>query len=290
MSNIQYDYVIVRKNILAETYGAWLLNDKLNTEIIQTDQITTLPQDILDKIKGKKVFIVGGYYSKQLEEIYNNTTQSITVFYNNGDDISYSNKLNHEFYMASQSSGFCYFIMKYLDITDSWKVKLADALDEVMCGFPSEESLQIQYGFYSYYPEAKDNYEKFNSIDDVMLIGIIENGKNKRNDNLMTAKTRVRDSKLLTVLYEEKEYIIRVAIGDSPIMDSCIALAEASPSGIGLLVRFDLAKTKTLYSIRKVDLDINKNLNMGNFISTVFKCGGGSYVMAGGSIDGLHFP
>ena len=80
---------------------------------------------------------------------------------------------------------------------------------------------------------------------------------------------------------------MRIAVGDSPIVDSCILLADNCVDGIGCLIRFNLKTRKIFYSIRK-SAKADPNLKMGTFIREVFGCGGGDKIQAGGSRDASY--
>ena len=49
-SSPKHDYVIVRKSILAETFAAYLLNKYFNAGIIQTDQITQMTLEMMERL------------------------------------------------------------------------------------------------------------------------------------------------------------------------------------------------------------------------------------------------
>lgn len=339
VNNKPYDYIIVRKNIMAEMFGAYLWNHYVKIEVIKTGQITKMDESMLEKIKDKNILIVGGYYKDNMDDIYK-VVKNVEVFYNTSDflvtgDLSVddsrivighnhtrykqdkkeyemnpytftnttTSESNHNIiYVAGNLTGFCTFTLKYLremmPITLKYNnifLNMVEYFDSIMYGFSSDEALCFQYGFYGFLPEAKDDvFVKFSYIRQrpELLDTLMEDGKKKRNDNLMVAKTRLACSTEMKVIYNDKSYQIRVAIGDSPIIDSCILLAEHSPDGIGCLIRFDLAegkKGKTLFSIRKT-AKADSLLDMAQFIKHVFGCGGGSDVQAGGSKDGLYFP
>lgn len=77
-----------------------------------------------------------------------------------------------------------------------------------------------------------------------------------------------------------------VAIGDSPIIMTCLLLTENSPSGVGLLFRYDLNTGKTFISGRSTK---ESSIDMGLLMRELIQ-GGGTRAMGGGSISKLLFP
>ena len=162
-------------------------------------------------------------------------------------------------------------------------------LDSYMYGFPSEESLCFQNGIYVI--NAQTDLEKIATITSNEMVDFtIEAGKPKRIANRRIALDRVSKAIKLEVDDDSdgelKTYMVAFGMGDSPIVDTCIALAESSSSGIGILLRYDFSQRKTFISCRVTE---ESGLNAGKIMRLKFG-GGGSRSMGGCSIPGLHFP
>jgi hypothetical protein len=94
---------------------------------------------------------------------------------------------------------------------------------------------------------------------------------------------------------EIDDMVVRVAMGDSPIVETARALADLSPHGIGMVYRHNLSadsgKGRTLFSICCIEPKdhINTKQIAGKLASKWFN-GGGGIVMGGGSVEGLVTP
>ena len=316
--------IIVRKNILCEHFGAYLWHKYAKAKVIVTDPLTKMDEKTLEKIQDKNILIVGGYYKDNMDEIYaraksvevfynNDDLQfqstdkgKVTLYKTNPGTtnlsiISYrlfdeKNKYkyilesdtqdtkNNVIYVADEHTGFATYSIETLGIEQECYKIMATRFDSYLYGFPSEKTLMFQYGFYSL--EMKEDMDKFkaitenpNLIENILLIG-----QKTRLVNATITKQRLENSTEVAVDYQGKEYKMRIAVGDSPIVDSCILLADNATDGIGCLIRFNLQTKKIFYSIRK-SAKADPNLKMGDFIREVFGCGGGSKIQAGGAKD-----
>jgi hypothetical protein len=303
--------------MLCEKFGAYLWLKHAKAKVVLTDPVTKMDEKILEQIQDKNILIVGSYYRDNMDEIYARA-KSVLVFYNN-DDVSaksddgkihfYKNNnvltyrlcdpknkykyilesdtenklVNHIIYVADECTGFATYSIETLglDHQECYKIP-AKHFDSYLYGFPDEATLNFQYGFYAL--EMKEDMDKFKAIIEHkdLIATMLLNGQEIRLRNAGVTQARLENSTEVVVDYKDRTYKMRVAIGDSPIVDSCIKLADNATDGIGCLVRFDLQTRKVFYSIRK-SARADPNLRMGEFIREVFGCGGGSKIQAGGS-------
>ena len=98
-----FDFIIARSTMLAEVYGASLF-PKETTTLIQTPAITKMDQATLDRIRGSRILIVGGYFRGSMEEIIASASK-VTVFYNTSDYDPNENS-TYEAISASEEKGF----------------------------------------------------------------------------------------------------------------------------------------------------------------------------------------
>lgn len=106
---------------------------------------------------------------------------------------------------------------------------------------------------------------------------ILVRGAERRKTNLLIAQARVDNAREYTVLGLK----ISVAIGGSPIVDSCILLSKKT--GVGMLVRYDEKLSRTFVSCRVTE---ESGYNAGELMLR-FINGGGSKPMGGGSLPGI---
>jgi len=161
----------------------------------------------------------------------------VKVFLNTSDT-QYAG--GYECIRATSGTGFVSYVTANMD-NDENKV-VASHLDAYLYGWPSDDDCSFQYGIYSI---AGQNFEKvIETIEGEEPRYIIERGSYAKNDKQAIAKNRLATS----VIIPFGDYQIKVAIGDSPIVETCGMLAQET--GIGMLVRYDLRKNKTFISIR----------------------------------------
>lgn len=275
---MEFDCVVVRQNMLAELCGAGLWDSERNSEVIQTPPLTEFTPELLEKIRGKNVLIAGGYYNKSMKPILE-AAKSVFVFYNSSDEPA---REEHKFYQIEHADGFATWTANKVGIDASdFHFKIAKYLDDYQYGYPSEEALCFQNGVYVI--DKSTDYEKLMSIGNIEQV--IEAGRQKRISNMRIAEQRLKGALEFSVLVD-KPCGALTAIGDSPIVDTCLLLAEKSKGGIGFLFRYDLAKNKTFISCR---VNEQSGLDAGKIMQKLVG-GGGSKPMGGGSIDGLIFP
>ena len=275
-----YDYVIARRNMLAEVFGAYLWSCTTKSEHIFTDPDVKMTDANLKLITGKSVLIVGGYYRDNMAPIIN-AAADVTVFYNASDDV-----ISHDGYTVvrgTSTSGFLSWTVNKLNVTLPYVCRMADLLDQYLYGWPTEEALCFQNGIYTI--DKPDDLGKLLSVlSDADIDAIIVAGRTKRIANKRIADERVKKSSVYTFNVNGTKYRAAISIGDSPIVDTCIALAVQT--GIGILLRYDLAAEKTFMSIRTTrESGIDAGKLAGDLVG-----GGGSMSMGGGQIGGLHFP
>jgi hypothetical protein len=201
----------------------------------------------------------------------------VTVFLNSSDPIpdAWINPIR-----ASENKGFLSWVLQE-KIKTPVLLQIGEYLDSYLYGWPTEEALAFQNGVYTL--TGNSNLEKILQVQTQEDIAeVIEKGKIKRNANKEIAAGRVRDA--TTIMYQGVQVL--VGFGDSPIVDTCIALAEKAPSGIGILFRYNLKDKRTFISVRVTE---GNSLRAGD-IAQVLIGGGGSHSMGGGSTDGLIFP
>jgi hypothetical protein len=271
--------------MLSEFYGAYLWNKTIGCKIVTTDTDNIMSYDNIKLIENKNILIVGSYYENNLQNIYD-SANTVSIFYNSGDSYNeYNDMIEHKSYFANKYSGFATWSVNELGITDDYITRISILLDQYQYGHPSEEAFYFQNGLF-YLDEIPNLNKLLDLINNDDIDKIIDNGKQLRANNLIIAKSRVELSKDVTIIFNGIPYTIRVAIGDSPILDTCIALAEKSPSGIGILIRYDLNENKTYFYIRsKKETDVNISQLSNSVVG-----GSGSYVMGGGVVNGFIPP
>lgn len=282
---MSFDIIFARKSMLAETYGGYLLKESCpESELFLTENITEFTPEMLTTIKDKNILIIGGYYRENIKEITRSATMT-TVFYNSSDfpEFLKNGSPSYSIIIGTEHRGFLSWVIRYLHIKEDYIRLMGRYLDEYLYGYPSEESLRFQQGVYSIQRET--DLEKILTIKSVADVeDAIEVGSIKRFSNLRHAKQRLTTAYVYPIRYDGRLISATVSIGDSPIVDTCILLAEHT--GVGILFRYDLRNNKTFVSCRTTEKsDIDAGKLMKQFIG-----GGGSYVMGGGSVDGLKFP
>lgn len=281
-NNSDFDIVIVRERMLNEEYGAHLWKNARGCKVITTPPIVMMKEEHLEQIKDKKVLIISGYYRDNMKPIIE-SAKSVCVFFNTSDDPDPN--CGYQIMKAQEGSGFLAWTLDQLAIKDEVVHRIATYLDEYLYGYPSEESLCFQNGVYVI--DKNTDIEKILTIQSLQNIeDIIKKGKEKHINNLRIAEQRLKCSVLISFRVNNETYHAQVAIGDTPIIDSCLLLAEKSKSGLGIMFRYDILNRKTLISARATK---ESNINAGMVMNALVK-GGGSKPMGGGSMSELVFP
>ena len=280
-----FDFVIIRQNMLAEVYGAYIWQQFCACGIITTPPLVKLDESVLEKITGKNVLIVGRYYRNNMDEIVK-VAKDVSVFFNESDELPKA--CNYACFKASKGQGFTTWTLDQTNYDEEHQhvAKIAEYLDEYLYGFPSEEALCFQNGVYTI--DKPTDLEKILTIQGSEDIkSTILRGKQKRTSNLRIAEQRAKCAAMfLFTLDDGDQFEALVTIGDSPIVDTCILLSEMSPTGIGMSFRYDVKNGKTLISMRVTkESGLDAGLLMSKYIG-----GGGSQAMGGGSISFLVFP
>lgn len=282
MQSSNFQVVVVRQSMLAELYGAHLWMVQCGCELLVTAPVTQMTSDLLDKISGKRILIVGGYYSSNMSAILD-AAKEVTVFYNSSDVDELVK--GYQFITSVEFTGFLTWTVQQLNIQEPYILRMSKYLDEYLYGYPSDEAMCFQNGVYV--------IDKDNDLDKILTIKsnddispVIVKGREKRINNRRVAEQRLKTSKQLTFKAGDEIYTCLCSIGDTPIVDTCLLLAEKSNTGIGVLFRYDINTSKTFISCRTtLDSGIDAGLLMKKWIH-----GGGSKPMGGGSVSGLHFP
>lgn len=278
--------VIVRKTMLAECFGADILRRFGNYEVVQTDNLVSPTNGLLESVRDKNVLIVGGYYRGHLN-LFKEVAKTLTVFYNTSDN---PDTVDHIVIKANFGEGFATYAVSIVDATnilfDAPRVfgdrkqhvlKIATYLDEYLYGFPSEASLEFQNGVYTL-PLSTDTENLSLVLYGAHSIeSVLDRGREKRKINKMVAQARLDNCRTFKLW----DLDVQVAIGGTPIVDSCILLAEKT--GVGMLVRYDQEKQRTLVSCGVTE---SSGLDAGKIMAK-FVNGGGSRGMGGGSVSGL---
>lgn len=283
MSEFNFDIIVVRETMLAESYGAYLWNKHRGCEVGFTPSITELHELMLEEIKDKSILIVGGYYQSNMDPIIK-VAKEITVFYNSSD-ITQDVVSNYKCIRANEFTGFLTWTTKILNIEDDHILMISQYLDEYIYGYPSNDALCFQNGISVI--DKDNNWDKMSTITSMEDIRqIVIKGKENTITNKRIAYQRFGSSEEITFNIGDKSYSACVSIGDCPIVDTCLLLADQSSDGIGMLFRYDMKARKTFISTRSTqESNINAGLLMKQLIG-----GGGSKSMGGGSISGLLFP
>lgn len=219
--------IVVRKSMLAETFGAHLLSSKNNAQVVQTDNISDFDQDLTDSLSGKDVLFVGGYFNKNLNKIVPKVF-SVKVFLNSGDDLPLFDTIK-----ASENKGFISWVVEQYDYEDYIK-KIATYLDSYLYGFISEESILFQNGVYAL--PGDNNLDKISSVKSLADIdSVLEAGVELTNKKRKIAEERlVKSQKVHWTDKKGHEYEIVVGLVPSEIVLTCSLFASNSSSGVGM--------------------------------------------------------
>lgn len=252
--------------MMAEVYCANLWK----REILATPPITEMSKDLLQKISGRAILIVGGYFRQNMDAI-NKSAKSVFV------------------YESEEKDSFISWTIDALSkvIPNPITFKICQFLEEYLYGDPSEDSLNFQNGIYCL--DGRTDQEKLESIQDMADIRrVLEKGSERRIANKRTAEHRLTTAVPITIKLDGSEYKALVAIGDSPIVDTCIVLAQNSPDGFGILYRYDLFANKTFMTCRSTT---TSKVHAGKYAQEWSGgSGGGTKICGGASITGLVFP
>jgi cell division ATPase FtsA len=281
--------IIVRAKMLSELYCAYMLSKhKEYCSYIITDPVTELDEKTLDSIIGKNVIIFGGYYRYNMKPIMS-VAESMTVILQ--DEPTYVTtypRLRHN---------------KPVDITNKYIVQVEtinstpfmyvsalikmNELEEIIGTYlnnysyeiPTDESRAFQQGLYVL--DFPTDLDKIKYALNGGFEFITNKGKDKLISNDQIAKIRYADS----ILIEYDGKIIVVGCGDTPIIDTCMYFAKQSPSGIGMLVRYNYKLNKTFVSI----CSVNESIHAGKFANQLIN-GGGTFFMGGGNVKDIVKP
>jgi hypothetical protein len=289
--------VVCRKNMLAEVYCGYIIQCCLpGIEIIHTDALTKMDDATLEKVRGKDALIYGGYYRgvenhKAILEKANSMTVVI-------QDEDMKNKKEWMEIVTLISGKPCEQTLNLLSlhfgeekektlerIGGTFHRRICHHLDMYLYDYPEDDDINFQNGVYII--DASNDLEKIKLIQsDQGVSACIEKGKQKCQNNLGVAQQRVNKSIEIQKLIGGKPIAIRVAEGDSPIVDSCRLLAKNSSSRVGAMFRHDIRLGKTFVSI----CCLKESGFEACTIAREWMNGGGSPFMGGCSREGLFFP
>ena len=276
---MEFDLIIVRKDVLPDMYGAYLWKKYKGGDVIIAENNTQF-----DMIEDKRILIIGRYYDAKMDQILYSANR-VTVFCNNSD---LEPPPSYQYIQSGECTGFAHWVVQELAITDPTEKRIAEYLDEYMYGEPSEKAIHFQNGLRTI--EASTDYSRLMTIEDEDDINrLIENGEKIQRIDLRFAKQQLRSS----VSYRLGDNWAQIGIGDIPTITSCLLFANKSKSGLALFFRYDLTFNKTFITVRVTKAS---GLDAGIIARNMVKGGdfkimkSGSKFLSGGSINGLHFP
>lgn len=265
----RFDIVIVRSNMLAEVWSASLLQKQnVVTEVMYTSEQTRLTPEQLETIRNMNVLIIGGYYHASLAEINMVVSNLTSILQDSPVGYDSANVLLGD---------ICACVLDLCGLTqNAYASRIAVMLDGYLAGEFSDTNLNFQAGVYGL--SDTNHVDRVTRLAECVNLNlIIEAGIGLRKPLKCTAAARAKTS----VAISYGDISIQCAAGDSPIVESCIALAELSPNGIGMLVRHNYKVNRTMISLYS-----NDSINVANIAAKLVN-GGGSAYMAGGSCEGL---
>jgi len=265
-----FEIIVVRESMLAETFGAELLSQKIGSKVIKTSNVDSFDNDLIEKLQDKDVLFVGGYFRNNFDQI-KDKVKSLTVFLNTSDK-----EINYDMIRADSLKGFVSWVCSKFEF-DDYINRMAGYLDSYLYGHISDDSVDFQNGVYA--REGQTNNDKILSIKSMNDVEeTLKFGKPFTEKKKKIAEERYAESKIVNW----KNYQIIIGHVPSEIVLTCQYFAEKSPSGIGMGWRYDEKTNRTLVSCRVTDKPgLDAGILMNEFIS-----GGGSKVMAGGGKPG----
>jgi hypothetical protein len=278
--------VVYRETILAEAFCADLIQTNYpQVELMGTDPITKMDDTGRERIVGKNVLIYGGYYRENHLDIVTRAKSVTCVVQEDEESKDWIEtvRLIH----ACPCDWTIKTIMQNETGTSTIKkhhIEIGNHLDNYLYKYPSEDDLNFQNGVYTIDgPTDLDKVKQINTMEDIAYC--VVRGKEKRKQNDRIARSRFARSILAKKKFGDSTIEVRISEGDSPIVDTCILLAQHSPDGVGILARHDYKLKKTLLSICCLEASGMK----ASRIAKEWIGGGGSPFMGGGSREGLFF-
>jgi hypothetical protein len=96
--------------MLAECFGAHLLAQNTDDEVVFTDSVTEMTLEMIDQARSKHVLIVGGYFHKYLQQSdFRLSVLGVAVFLNTSDPIPVEEV---EIIRASENKGFLSWVLQ----------------------------------------------------------------------------------------------------------------------------------------------------------------------------------
>ena len=307
MSQPTKKVIFYRESILVESVASKLY-EYLNTG----DDITILAMpnsctslktsSTTEKISEQsEVICFGGYFLDDAENM-SKIASKVTYILNVADNIltEYLSLPNVTF---SQSSAPCAWTLaqsnptKISDISKSG-LQLLSHLDGYLTNMSHEDTV-IQQGLYARATSpdiiladiVMDIVKADETIASSAFDSLRHDGEIALKNTVRIVTDRVKASKEMMI----DGMVVRVAMGDSPIVETARALADLSPHGIGMVYRHNLSADsgtgRTLFSICCIEPkdSINKR-QVAGLLASKWINGGGGIVMGGGSVLGLETP
>lgn len=257
--------IVVRKNILADIYGAYLLFIYRGCKIILTNQDNIPDVKIRDL---NSLLIVGGHYGKN----YNMFKHNITVFINENEDIPAYDHI--KFIRTREESGFATWVLTELGIEHKLEYNIAKMLDGYMYN-PQPEELYIYLYNGIYDLPGSTLLDKISHVTHDNFDNILESGKRQRLHNKHIAKKRACGAVKIKVKYDEKDIDACAVMGDNVIFDTCLSLISEHSSGVAITYYQNLNERKTHLFIRTTK---QSGVNAGKLANQLYNGRGTTYI------------
>lgn len=185
---------------------------------------------------------------------------------------------------------------------------LIKSLDDMDYAHPDERAKNIHYGVPC--AEGADDVAKFvgllhneRTIDSIVAHGIAKRASTafvcqRRADDAVCIPLRLPEHVIVSkeTAYDrsQSEFVVvnvLVGSGDTPIAESADAVAEKSPSGLGMLVRYNPARGITQITVCAHERSAVSAARVAAFLCKVAGgSGGGSVYLGGGSVPQCFLP
>jgi hypothetical protein len=237
---------IVRRSNLVDFFGAAIFKSCCGGLIAATDDLTEPDEKIINDISGRDIFIVGNYYMEFLDKLRNHC-RSIEIFLSEGESYPLSEDI--KIYLSQKNAGFATYAVQQNsekleeleEGSSSFLWKIGEMLEEVVYGFPTEDSLNFYNGITTL----------SNTLSEMDKLALVTN----KAVDIDTVKKRGMDARAFhfPVIQERKKsakdsricdkYTVCVCLGKDNVLESCQALSEKH--GIGFLMHYDTDRKGT---------------------------------------------
>lgn len=286
---------------------AWESSKELHAHVLITDHDTKPSAATLEAIAcHQEVIIYGGYYRESAAQLHAINSRITHVVSSKHDEKAIKDAGANVLLVK----GPCMWTMRRIDeLTKELKEpvfsfpdeQVAYALDDYLGGEPDAESIWLYQGI-SQMPGDGIREQLRNLRTDENLARARQLGRERWEQDLKKVKPRVEHGITMRLQAYGKQYVmVSVAEGDSPVVATAYALAEASECGVGVAIRHDYASDKTRITIvvqsarlsqwwgRKYNTQSVPEIGADDLAELWCK-GGGSSWWAGGEKPGLLFP